>query len=199
MSNDNVTSISPLTAILVLAAAVGPLAALSIGSKVADEETLERARAGLENATPTDRFAHYDSLRSPSYASNKSITDITEGSGVFTKLQAAIEAAGAEAMFSEGGPYTVFAPSNEAFSRIPADQLEALLSDKERLNQVIAAHVVPGRLSPTELMQLESAPTLSGERVAISVPGMIKVGEATVSQSIAARNGVVHVIDRVLL
>ncbi|NKN33735.1 fasciclin domain-containing protein [Marichromatium bheemlicum] len=199
MSNDNVTSISPLTAIIVLAAAVGPLAALSIGSKVADEETLERARAGLQNATPTDRFAQYDALRSPSYAANKSINDITQGSGVFTKLQAAIEAAGAEAMLSEEGPYTVFAPSNEAFSRIPADQLQALLSDKERLNQVIAAHVVPGRLSPTELMQMESAPTLSGDRIAISVPGMIKVGEATVSQSIAARNGVVHVIDRVLL
>ncbi|AHF03711.1 fasciclin [Marichromatium purpuratum 984] len=199
MSNASTSSISPVTGILMLSIALGPLAALSLGSRYADEETFERARAGLQNATPTDRFAHYDSLRDPSYGAAKSITDITQGSGLFSELQAAIEAAGAEAMLSEGGPYTVFAPSNEAFSRIPAEQLQALLSDKERLNQVIAAHVVPGRLSPTELMQLESAPTLSGDRVAISVPGMIKVGDATISQSIAARNGVVHVIDRVLL
>jgi uncharacterized surface protein with fasciclin (FAS1) repeats len=199
MSTEKAPETNPWTVAVVLAVAVGPLAALALGSKYADEETRERARAGLVNATPSDVLNSYDTTRSPSYASDKTLGDITGGSAIFSKLQAAIKAAGSEAMLEGEGPYTVFAPSNEAFARLPREQLEALMTDPAALQSLISAHIAPGRLSATEMMQGLTATNLAGQPVPVGVQGNLKVGDATVSQSIVAKNGIVHVIDRVML
>jgi uncharacterized surface protein with fasciclin (FAS1) repeats len=199
MTTEKAPETNPWTIAVVLAVAVGPLAALALGSKYADEETRERARAGLVNATPSDTLNSYDTTRSPAYASEKTLGDITGGSAIFSKLQAAIKAAGSEAMLEGEGPYTVFAPSNEAFARVPKEQLEALMADPAALQSLISAHIAPGRLSATEMMQGLTATNLAGQTVPVGVEGNLKVGDATVSQSIVAKNGIVHVIDRVML
>lgn len=199
MSTENAPERNPWTIAVVLAVALGPLTALALGSKYADEETRERARAGLVNATPSDTLDPYDATRSPGYASEKTLGDITGGSAIFSQLQAAIEAAGSEAMLEGEGPYTVFAPSNDAFARIPEAQLKALMADPVALQSLISAHIAPGRLSATEMMQGLTATNLAGQRVPVGVQGNLKVGDATVSQSIVAKNGIVHVIDRVML
>jgi uncharacterized surface protein with fasciclin (FAS1) repeats len=199
MTTEKAPETNPWTIAVVLAVAVGPLAALALGSKYADVETRERARAGLVNATPSDTLNSYDTTRSPAYASEKTLGDITGGSAIFSKLQAAIKAAGSEAMLEGEGPYTVFAPSNEAFARVPKEQLEALMADPAALQSLISAHIAPGRLSATEMMQGLTATNLAGQTVPVGVEGNLKVGDATVSQSIVAKNGIVHVIDRVML
>ncbi len=96
-------------------------------------------------------------------------------------------------------PYTVFAPSNEAFARVPKEQLAALMADPAALQALITAHIAPGRLSATEMMQGLTTTNLAGQRVPVGVQGYLKVGDATVSQSFVAKNGIVHVIDRVML
>jgi uncharacterized surface protein with fasciclin (FAS1) repeats len=190
---------NPLTVVLGLAITLGPLTALSFGSKYAGEETLERARAGLVNAKPTDPFAGYDSTRTPGYGADKTLADITGGAAIFSQLQAAIETAGVEALLEGDEPYTVFAPSNDAFASTPQEQLEALMADPQTLQQVVAAHIVPGRLSATDLMQGRTAASLAGQPLPVGIQGNIKVGDAKVTQSIAAKNGIVHVIDRVMM
>jgi uncharacterized surface protein with fasciclin (FAS1) repeats len=199
MSTEQAPGTSPWTVAVVLAVVLGPLTALSLGSKYADEETRERARAGLVNATPTDTFDGYDTTRAPGYGSGKTLGDITGDSAIFSKLQAAIEASGSEAILRGDTAYTVFAPSNEAFARVPKEQLDALMSDRDALKDLVAAHVVPGRLSVTEMMQGRIAEDLAGNPVAVGVEGNLKVGDATISHSITASNGIVHVIDRVIL
>ncbi|UHD14806.1 fasciclin domain-containing protein [Thiocapsa bogorovii] len=199
MSTENAPERNPWTIAVVLAIALGPLTALVLGSKYADEETRERANAGLVNATPSDSLNPYDTTRAPGYASEKTLGDITGGSAIFSQLQAAIKAAGSEAMLEGEGPYTVFAPSDEAFARVPKEKLEALLADPVALQSLISAHIAPGRLSATEMMQGLTATNLAGETVPVGVQGNLKVGDATVSQSIVAKNGIVHVIDRVML
>ncbi|MBK1646631.1 fasciclin [Thiocapsa imhoffii] len=199
MSKEQTPETNPWTIAVVLAVVLGPLTALSLGSKYAGEETLERARAGLANATPSDQLSAYDSTRSAAYASDRSLRDITSGSAIFSQLQAAIQAAGTQEMLEGEGPFTVFAPSNEAFARLPKEQLAALMADPEALRALIEAHVVPGRLSTTQMMQGLTAANLAGQTVPVGVAGNLKVGDATISQSINARNGIVHVIDRVIL
>jgi uncharacterized surface protein with fasciclin (FAS1) repeats len=199
MNIENAPERNPWTIAVVLAVALGPLTALALGSKYADEETRERARAGLVNATPSDALDPYDTTRSPGYASGKTLGDITGGSAVFSQLQAAIKAAGSEAMLEGEGEYTIFAPSNEAFERVPKEQLAAIMADPAALQALISAHIAPGRLSATEMMQGFTATNLAGQRIPVGVQGNLKVGDAAVSQSIVAKNGIVHVIDRVML
>ncbi len=199
MSNEITTNVNPLTVIVLLGAVLGPLAALSIGSKTADEETLARANAGLANAKPTDLYANYDATRSAETASARTVAEIAQGSGVFRDLQAIIESADVTEMLGGEARYTVFAPSSEAFSKLTPEQRSALLNDKEASSRFIASHVVPGRLTETILMQMQAVSTLSGKNVPVSSLGEIKVGDATVSKSIGAENGMVHVIDRVML
>lgn len=199
MSTEKAPETNPWTIAVVLAVALGPLTALSLGSKYADEETRERARAGLVNATPSDPLQSYDATRTAGYGAGKTLGDITNGSAIFSKLQSAILASGSEGILEGDGPYTVFAPSNEAFARLPKEQLESLMSDPAALQNLVSAHVVPGRLSTTEMMQGRTAANLAGQPMPVGVAGTLKVGDANISHTITAKNGIVHVIDRVIL
>ncbi|MFO7610731.1 MAG: fasciclin domain-containing protein [Candidatus Krumholzibacteriia bacterium] len=118
----------------------------------------------------------------------------------FTTLVAAVKAAGLVEALSAAGPYTVFAPTDEAFAKLPEGTVEALLANPEQLKKVLLYHVVSGNVMAADVVKLTSAETLGGQRVAIDAQDGVKVNDANVIKTdIAASNGVVHVIDTVLI
>jgi uncharacterized surface protein with fasciclin (FAS1) repeats len=131
---------------------------------------------------------------------SKNILETAREAGPFTTLLAAVDAAGLGDTLAEGGPFTVFAPSDEAFAKLPEGTVESLLADREKLTVVLTYHVVRGRVTAADAAGLSSAATLQGGELPISTDGAIHIGDASVvSADIAASNGVIHVIDRVLL
>lgn len=134
----------------------------------------------------------------------KPTTDIVEtaiSSGNFNTLVSAVEAAGLADTLKGEGPFTVFAPTDEAFAKIPADKLTALLADKQQLVSVLTYHVVPGKVMASEVVKLDSAATVQGKSVDIRVDsGEVYVDGARISATdIETSNGVIHVIDTVIL
>jgi len=120
--------------------------------------------------------------------------------GTFTTLIAAIDRAGLEPTLAGEGPFTVFAPSDAAFAQLPRGTVESLLAEPDKLTQVLTYHVVPGRVTAADVVGLTKAPTVQGEELSVSVDGSIHVDAARVtSADIEASNGLIHVIDRVLL
>ena len=202
---DSTTRSNRLVVILGLSMALGPLTALSLGSKYADEETFARAQAGLKNAKPTDIFGRYGDVEGvPAYASSKTLADVLSGSGVFDEFRAAIEGADKSDLLTGNGAYTLFVPSDEAFAKLTEEQRAALRDDPQALAALVSKHVVPGRYSATDLMQMRETRTIDGASIAVgptaSRDGHIGFGGSSLTQSnIHASNGIVHVIDRVNL
>jgi transforming growth factor-beta-induced protein len=127
----------------------------------------------------------------------------TTNAGTFTSLVKAIAAAGFEETLQHRGPYTLFAPSDMAFAMLPRDVLEALLADKKDMAELLRHHVVSGRISAADIIRFKRATprTLNGQALAVMVrAGRIYVDDRLVLQTdISASNGVIHVIDGVLL
>lgn len=121
--------------------------------------------------------------------------------GSFTTLAAALEAADLVAVLQGEGPFTVFAPTDEAFAKLPDGTVEALLADKEALTKVLTYHVVPGRVGSSAVVGLSEAETVAGIAAPIEVrSGEVYVaGAKVVSADVPASNGVIHVIDSVML
>ncbi|BDP42298.1 hypothetical protein DAETH_22670 [Deinococcus aetherius] len=119
----------------------------------------------------------------------------------FSTLLSAVQAAGLTQTLSGSGPFTVFAPTNAAFAKVPQDQLQALLNDPARLRAVLLYHVVPGRVTSAQVAGLSSARTVQGGTLNVSASGgTVRINDATVTQAdVPASNGVIHVIDTVLL
>ncbi|MFC4456691.1 fasciclin domain-containing protein [Deinococcus sonorensis] len=119
----------------------------------------------------------------------------------FSTLLSAVQAAGLTETLSGAGPFTVFAPTNAAFAKVPADQLNALLADPAQLKAVLLYHVVPGRVMAAQAARLTSAKTVNGASLNIMASGgMVRINNATVTKAdVMASNGVIHVIDTVLL
>ncbi|MFN2372075.1 MAG: fasciclin domain-containing protein [Candidatus Krumholzibacteriia bacterium] len=129
----------------------------------------------------------------------KAIVPLAEDAG-FTTLVAAVKAAGLVEALSAAGPYTVFAPTDEAFAKLPEGTVEALLANPEQLKKVLLYHVVAGNVMAADVVKLTSAKTLGGQSVAIDAQDGVKVNDANIIKTdIAASNGVVHVIDTVLI
>lgn len=131
------------------------------------------------------------------------IVDVAAEAGSFQTLVASLEAAGlAEALGAEG-PFTVFAPRDEAFAALPEGTVETLLKpeNRETLRAILTYHVVPGRLEASDVVASESLETLQGEALNVKTyDGKVKVGGAkVVAADISASNGVIHVIDAVLI
>jgi uncharacterized surface protein with fasciclin (FAS1) repeats len=190
-------------AIVGLAMALGPLTALSVGSRYAPPETFERANAALENAEPKDMLAPYDVQGVPAYASGKTLADILHSSGVFGSFQEAVKLAGLDDMLSDAEPHTIFAPSDEAFAKMSDAERQVLLTDREALAALIKKHVVPGRHTATDLIQSERVQAMDGSELEIGPSarfnGHVGVNNAEVVKTgLYAANGVVHVIDRVI-
>lgn len=140
-------------------------------------------------------------VETPAENPTQNIVEIAASAGSFNTLVAAVQAAGLVETLSGEGPFTVFAPTDEAFAQIPQADLEALLADKEALTAVLTYHVVPGKVMASDVVKLTSATTANGQDVQIKVwDGKVMVDGATVvSTDIEATNGVIHVIDQVIL
>jgi uncharacterized surface protein with fasciclin (FAS1) repeats len=133
----------------------------------------------------------------------KDIVDTAVEAGSFTTLVTAVQAAGLEETLRGEGPYTVFAPTDDAFAAVPQETLDALLADPEgALTDVLTYHVVPGKVMSTDLSDGMQAETVNGETLEITIEddGTVKVNGATViTADIETANGVIHVIDTVLV
>ncbi len=135
-----------------------------------------------------------------SQADSKNLIETARESGQFSTLLTAIEAAGLTDALSGPGPFTVFAPTDEAFAAIPTDQLNAILADTATLTSILTYHVVSGRVSSTEVVGLDSAETLQGSSVSIDAgPNGVTIDNANViAVDIETSNGIIHVIDAVI-
>ncbi len=130
----------------------------------------------------------------------KYIVDTAVAAGSFNTLATALTEAGLIDTLKGDGPFTVFAPTDEAFAKIPADQLQAILADKEKLTAILTYHVVSGKVMASDVVKLKSAKTVQGSEATISTADGVKVDNANVIKTdILASNGVIHVIDTVII
>ena len=131
----------------------------------------------------------------------KDIVDTAVAAGDFNTLVTAVKAAGLVETLKGEGPFTVFAPTDAAFAKVPTDTLNALLADKAALANVLTYHVVAGKVMAADVVKLTSAVTVQGQAVSIEVKdGKVYLdGAQVVTTDIKASNGVIHVIDAVIL
>src|SRR5512141_2069175 len=131
------------------------------------------------------------------------IVDTAVQAGSFNTLAQALKAADLVDTLKGQGPFTVFAPTDEAFRKLPPGTVEVLLKpeNKEQLRSILTYHVVPGRVTASDVVKLTSAKTVSGQEVRISVlKGVVRVNDAKVTKAdLAASNGLIHVVDRVIV
>lgn len=133
----------------------------------------------------------------------KDIVDTAIAAGDFQTLVTAVKAAGLVDTLKGEGPFTVFAPTDEAFAKLPAGTLEELLKpeNKAKLQGILTYHVVPGEVTAADVAMLNSAKTVNGQKLTIQIEnGMVMVDQARVIKTdVLASNGVIHVVDAVVL
>ena len=186
MSNKkSLLSLSVLVILALVLAACAPAATPEPAPPPAEEPTEEPMEEPTEEPTPEPQ----------------SIVDIAVADGRFETLVAAVQAAGLAETLSNDGPFTVFAPTDDAFAKLPEGTVEGLLEDIPALTDILLYHVVNGEVLAEDVVMLEQAETLLGENVDIRVEGeMVYINDAqVVITDIMADNGVIHVIDTVLL
>jgi len=128
------------------------------------------------------------------------LVEVAQSAGTFKTLVAAVTAAGLGATLSGPGPFTIFAPTDAAFAKLPAETVDSLLKDIPQLTKILTYHVVAGKVLAADVMKLTSAKTVEGGMLSITTNNGVKVNNATVTQTdILADNGVIHVIDTVLM
>jgi uncharacterized surface protein with fasciclin (FAS1) repeats len=139
----------------------------------------------------------------PARAADKDIVDTAVGAGDFKTLAAALKAADLVSTLKGKGPFTVFAPTDAAFAKLPAGTVENLLKpgNKQQLVDILTYHVVPGKVMAADVVGMDEAKAVNGQMIDVQVDGSsVRVNEANVtSTDIAASNGVIHVIDQVIL
>ena len=137
--------------------------------------------------------------KTASAATTPAIYDLAGDAG-FSTLTAAIDAAGLAETLNGTGPFTVFAPTDEAFAKLPDGTLEALLADKDALTRVLLYHVAEGSAYAEDVVDLRAAQTLNGQKIRINADEGVMINDAMVVKAdVKASNGVVHVIDTVLI
>lgn len=136
-------------------------------------------------------------------ASERDIVDTAVKAGQFKTLAAALEAAGLVSTLKGAGPFTVFAPTDEAFAKLPAGTVENLLKpeNKQQLTDLLTYHVVPGKVTAADVAGLDEAKSVNGKMIDVEVDGRsVKVNDAVITATdVAASNGVIHIIDKVIL
>lgn len=133
-------------------------------------------------------------------AASMDIVDTAVAAGNFNTLAAALKAAGLVDTLKGKGPFTVFAPTDEAFAKLPAGTVEALLKDPKKLSAILTYHVVPGSVTAKDVARLTSAKTVQGSSVKIDTASGVRINDSNVVKAdIMTSNGVIHVIDTVLL
>jgi uncharacterized surface protein with fasciclin (FAS1) repeats len=167
---------------------------LSLAAASAVAVPIGVASAGAASGAPAPTAA-------PAASSSKTIVGVAAGDKRFTTLVKLVKAAGLATTLSKGS-YTVFAPTNAAFAKVPKKTLDALGKDKAKLKAVLLYHVVKGRVPASKVVKLKSAKTLEGSSVKIAVKGgkVYLNGTTRVTQTdVKASNGIIHVINGVLL
>jgi uncharacterized surface protein with fasciclin (FAS1) repeats len=137
----------------------------------------------------------------PASAQKKDIVETAAAAGNFDTLASLLQQADLVETLKGKGPYTVFAPTDKAFSKVPKETLDALAKDKEQLRSVLLYHVAAGKLTAKKVVKRKSIKTLNGQRVRVKVRGdKVFVGGArVVTADVRASNGVIHAINKVLL
>ncbi len=175
-----------------IVAVAGALALTAVACGSSDSKSESAEKPAKETTTTT----------TPPAVADQTIVEIASGNEDFSTLVKAVTAAGLVETLSGPGPFTVFAPTNAAFAKIPADQLTAILADKAQLTKILTYHVVPGMVMAADLQPEQMVKTVEGQDLDIKVAAD---GTATVNgcnivkTDIMGSNGVVHVIDCVLL
>jgi uncharacterized surface protein with fasciclin (FAS1) repeats len=136
-----------------------------------------------------------------STAQQKNLVQTAAAAGQFKTLATLLTKAGLVGTLERPGPYTVFAPTDAAFAKVPKSTVNALLADKAKLRAILLYHVVPGKVTSADVSQLSSAKTASGKNVRVRVAGKnVFVNNAKVTKAdVTASNGVIHVVNRVLI
>ena len=130
----------------------------------------------------------------------QNIVETAMQAGSFNTLVAAVKEAGLVDALSGEGPLTVFAPTDQAFAKLGEDTIKTVLADKELLTKILTYHVVSGRVTSGDVVKLQTAPTLQGQDVRISTMGGVRINDSlVVTADIETSNGIIHVIDAVLL
>jgi uncharacterized surface protein with fasciclin (FAS1) repeats len=136
-------------------------------------------------------------------AADMDIVDTAVGAGQFTTLTAALGAAGLVDTLRGPGPFTVFAPTDDAFAKLPAGTVEELLKpeNRDQLTAILTYHVVPGTVMAADVVRVDEAETVNGEMLNVTVNGdSVMINDATVTAAdIVASNGVIHIVDTVIL
>lgn len=128
------------------------------------------------------------------------IVDTAVSAGSFSTLVAAVKAAGLVDTLKGTGPFTVFAPTDDAFAKLPAGTVDSLLKDVPKLKEILTYHVVSGKVMAADVSKLTKATTVQGSDVKIDASSGVKINDATVTTAdVAADNGVIHIIDTVLI
>lgn len=144
-------------------------------------------------------FAFTSSVKSQS----KDIVDLAAGNDNLKTLVAAVKAGGLVDVLKSDGPFTVFAPTDQAFAALPEGTLDSLLKpeNKDQLASILKYHVVAGKVKSSDLSNGQKAATVQGEKVGVSIKnGKVKIDDAQVVMAdVEAKNGIVHVIDKVIL
>jgi uncharacterized surface protein with fasciclin (FAS1) repeats len=128
------------------------------------------------------------------------IIDTAVSAGSFSTLVTAIKAANLVDTLKGKGPFTVFAPTDEAFAKLPAGTVDGLLKDIPQLKKILTYHVVSGKVMAADVTKLKAAKTVEGSEVKIDASSGVKINESTVTTAdVGADNGVIHIIDTVLM
>ncbi|PZO35221.1 MAG: fasciclin [Leptolyngbya sp.] len=128
------------------------------------------------------------------------IVDTAVSAGSFSTLVAAVKAAGLVDTLKGKGPFTLFAPTDDAFAKLPAGTVDSLLKDVPKLKAILTYHVVSGKVMAADVSKLTKATTVQGTDVKIDASSGVKINDATVTTAdVAADNGVIHIIDTVLI
>jgi len=161
------------------------------------------SRRGLLSVAALAAFGLVQASASAVQAAEKDIVTTAVEAQSFKTLAAALKAAGLVETLQRKGPFTVFAPTDDAFAKLPAGTVETLLKpeNKQQLVSVLTYHVVPGKVNAASVVKLNAAATVNGQRVDIKVAdGKVQIDQATVvTADIHCSNGVIHVIDAVIL
>ena len=127
------------------------------------------------------------------------IVEVATKAGGFSTLLKAAEVAGLVDTLSTGGPFTVFAPTDDAFSKIPSETLNSLLADPKKLKGILLYHTIEGKVMSSDLSGTMKVNTLQGQKITIDTSKGVKINDAKVIKAdIDAENGVIHVIDKVI-
>jgi uncharacterized surface protein with fasciclin (FAS1) repeats len=157
-------------------------------------QTLRIALAALAFAVVTSH------VQADNHGAKATIVDVARDAGSFTTLLTALDAAGLSATLQGDGPFTVLAPTDEAFAALPPGTLEGLLADTEQLKAVLTYHVIAGKAMAADVAGLDSVTTLQGGDLDVTSADGVSIGGArVVTADVEASNGVIHVIDTVLV